>query len=119
MILFVQRYQSFIIFRDVALVKANIVILLCSSALEWYTSELSDFDQDALNNDPGVKSWINTLSHYFKVPISVGLGLLTDKTYFLDDTQARWPSAQYLHTIMRHSIGCNIVNVPNQLSFAY
>ena len=118
-VLFVQRLQSLVTFRGAALVKASIATSLRGSALEWYTSELSDFDRDALNNDPGVKSWVNTLSHRFKVPTSVALGLLTDETYSLDDAQARRPPAQYVRAIMRHGIGCNIVDIANQLSFAY
>ena len=118
-VLFVQCLQSFVTFRGPALVKANIATSLRGSALEWYASELSDFDHDALNNNPGVKSWINTISHRFKVPTNVALGLLTDETYSLDDARARGPSAQYVRAIMRYGIGCNIVNVANQLSFAY
>ena len=118
-ILFIQRLQSLVTFRGASLVKANIATSLRGSALEWYTSELSDFDRDTLNNDPGVKSWVNTLSHRFKVPTSVALGLLTDETYTLDDARARRPPAQYVRTIMRYGIGCNIVDVANQLSFAY
>ena len=106
-------------FRVAALVKENIATSLRGSALEWYTSELSDFDRNALNNDPGIKSWVNTLSHCFKVPTSVALGLLTDETYTLDDARAWWPPAQYIRAIMQHGIGCNIVDVANQLSFAY
>ena len=55
-VLFLQRLQSFVIFRGASLVKANIATSLQGSALEWYISKLSDFDRDALNNDPGVKS---------------------------------------------------------------
>ena len=118
-VLFVQRLQSLVTFRGAALVKANIATSLRGSVLEWYTSELSDFDCDALNNNPGVKSWINTLSHCFKVPTSVALDLLTDETYSLDDACAQQPPAQYVCAIMRYGIGCNIVDVANQLSFAY
>ena len=118
-VLFVQRFQSLVTFKGAALVKANVATLLQGSALEWYTSELSNFDRDALNNDPGVKSWINTLSHRFKIPTSVALGLLTDKTYSLEDTRAHHLPAQYVRAIMRHGIGCNIVKVANQLFFAY
>ena len=118
-VLFVQRIQSLVTFRGAGLVKGNIATSLRGSALEWYTSELSDFDRDALNNNPGVKSWINILSCCFKVPTSVALGLLTDETYSLDDAHARRPPAQYVRTIMRHGIGCDIINVANQLSFAY
>ena len=85
--LFVQRLQSLVTIRGAALVKTNIAISLQGSALEWYISELSDFDRDALNNDLGVKTWINTLSHRFKVPTSVALGLLTDETYSLVDAR--------------------------------
>ena len=87
-VLFIQHFQSFVTFRGAALVKANIVTSLRGSALEWYTSKLSDFDRDALNNDPGVKSWVNTLFHRFKIPTSVALGLLTDETYTLNDARA-------------------------------
>ncbi len=118
-VLFVQRLQSLVTFRVAALVKANIATSLRGSVLEWYTSELSDFDHNALNNDLGVKSWVNTLFHCFKVSTSVALGLLTDETYSLDDASARRPPAQYVCTIMRHGIGCNIVDIANQLSFAY
>lgn len=118
-VLFTQRIQNLVTFKGATLVKANIATSLRGSALEWYTLELSDFDRDALNNDPGMKSWINTLSQRFKVPTSVALGLLTDETYSLDDVQRRRPPAQYVRAIMRHEIGCNINDVSNQLSFAY
>ena len=92
-VLFVQRLQNLVTFKGVALVKANIATSFRGSALEWYISELSDFNRDALNNDPSVESWINTLSHRFKVPTSVALGLLTDETYSFDDACARRPPA--------------------------
>lgn len=99
--------------------KANIKTSFQGSALEWYIPELSNFERNALNNNLSVKSWINILSHYFKVPTSVAFGLLTDETYFLDNACAQRPPAQYICAIMRYGIGCNIVNVINQLSFAY
>lgn len=55
-VLFVQQIQSRLIFQGAGLVKANIATSLRGSALEWYTSELSDFDREALNNNPDVKS---------------------------------------------------------------
>lgn len=119
MMLFVQCVQSLVIFHGATLVKANIPTSFCSSTLEWYTLELSKFDRDALNNDPGVKSWINTFSHRFKVPTSVTLGLFIDKTYLFNDARARQSPAQYICTIMRYRIGYNIVNIVNQLSFTY
>ncbi len=99
-VLFIQRLQSLVTFKGAALVKANVATSFRGSALEWYTSELSDFDRDAFNNDPGVKSWINTLSHRFKVPTSVALGLLTDKTYSFKDARACRPPVQYGRAIM-------------------
>ena len=112
-VLFVERLQSLVTFRGASLVKTNIATSLRGSALEWYTSELSDFNRDALKNDPGLKSWVNILSHHFKVPMSVALGLLTDENYTLDDARTRRPLAQYVCAIMRHGIGCNIVDVAN------
>ncbi len=118
-VLFTQRIQNLVTFKGAILVKANIAISFYGSALEWYTLELSDFNQDDLNNDPGVKSRINTLSQRFTIPTSIALGLLTDETYSFNNAWARRPPAQYIHAIIRHSIGCNIVDVANQLSFAY
>ena len=87
--------------------------------LRVYTFELSDFDRDALNNNPGVKSWVDTLSRRFKVSTSVALGLLTDETYIFNDAWAQRPPAPYVRAIIRYNIGCNIVDIVNQLSFAY
>ena len=118
-VLFVQHFQSLVTFRGATLVKVNIGTSLRGSALEWYTFELSNFDRNALNNDPRVKSWINTLFYRFKVPTIVALSLLTNKTYSFNDTWAQQPPAQYVCAIMQYGIGCNIVDVANQLSFAY
>lgn len=93
-VLFTQRIQNLVTFKGAILVKNNITISLYGSALEWYTSKLSNFDWDALNNDPGVKSWINTLFYRFKVPTSIALGFRTDKTYCLNDARAHRPLAQ-------------------------
>ena len=114
-----QCLQSLVIFWGAAFVKTNITTSLQGSALEWYTSELSNFDRNMLNNNPGVKSWVNTLSHCFKVPTSIAFGLFTDETYFLDNAWAWRPPAQYVCAIIWHGIGCNIVDVANQLFFAY
>ncbi len=118
-VLFVKRFQSLVTFKRAAFVKANVAMSLRGSTLEWYNSELSDFDHDTLNHDPGVKSWINTLSHHFKVPTSITFGLLTDETYSLEDACACHPLGQYVRAIMCHGIGYNIVDVANHLSFAY
>lgn len=45
--------------------------------------------------------------------------LFTNKIYNFNDAQAQRPPAQYVSAIIQHNIGCNIVNVANQLSFAY
>lgn len=87
--LFVQRLQSLITFQSIAFMKANIVTSLRDSALGWYTSELSNIDRDALNNDSGMKNWVNTLFHYFKVPISVAFAILTNEMYSFDNAQAQ------------------------------
>ena len=118
-VLFVQHLQNLVTFRGATLVKVNIATSFQGSVLKWYTSELSNFNRDTLNNDPSVKSWVNILSHRFKVPTGMALGLLTDKTYTLDDVPAQQPPAQYVRAIIRHGIRCNIVDVANQLSFAY
>ena len=55
-VLFVQRIQNLVTFKDAALVKANILTLLKRFALEWYTSELVEFDQNTLNKNPSMKS---------------------------------------------------------------
>lgn len=87
-VLFVQRFQSLVTFWGVALVKVNIAILLQGSVLECYTFKPGDFDCNVLNNDSGLKSWINTLFHSLKIPTSVVFGVLTNKIYFFDDVWA-------------------------------
>lgn len=74
-------------FKGATLVKANIPNLLKRSALKWYTSKLAEFDRDALNNNSGMKNWINMLSERFKIPTSIALSLFTDETYLFDNAQ--------------------------------
>lgn len=112
-VFFLQRFQNLVTFQGTPLVKANIATSFRDSALEWYTFEHSNFDRNALNNDLSVKSWVNTLSYHFKVPMSMALGLLTNETYSLNDARAQRLLAQYVYAIMRHYIGCNIVDVTN------
>lgn len=83
--LFVQYFQSLVAFKRVAFIKVNIATSFQISPLEWYTSELSNFDRNTLKNNSGVKNWINILLYCFKAAISVGLDLLTDKSYLLKD----------------------------------
>lgn len=49
----------------------------------------------------------------------MALDLLTDETYSFNNAQAQRPSAEYVCAIMRHAIGSNIVDIANQLFFAY
>lgn len=55
-VLFVQCFQNLVPFWNAPFVKANIATYLWGSALEWYISELSDFNRDTLNNNSGMKS---------------------------------------------------------------
>lgn len=84
-ILFVQYYQSFVTFLDIAFVKANIAKSLQGSALEWYTLELSNFDHDILNNNSSLKSQVNALSHYFKVSTNMAFSFFINETYSLNN----------------------------------
>lgn len=81
--------------------------------------KLSKFDQNAINHNLGMNSWINTLFHHCKIPTSVDLGFLTDKAYSFNDVQGPRPLSQWLHAIIQYGIGCNIVDIANQLFFAY
>lgn len=86
--LFIQHLQSFIIFWDTIFMKANIAIFFQSLALKWYISELSNFNYNILNNNLGMKSWVNTLFHCFKVLTSMVFGLFTNEIFFLNNAPA-------------------------------
>lgn len=55
-VFFVHGLQSLVTFKKVDLMKTIIIMLLWSSTLKWYISELSNFDRYILNNDPGMKA---------------------------------------------------------------
>lgn len=59
------------------------------------------------------------LTMRLKTPTSVAFRLLVDKKYILFDVCARQEPAQYVRDIMQYATIANILNVPNQLSFAY
>lgn len=95
-VFFVQRLQNLVTFKETALVKASFATFFCNSILECYISKFSNFDCDALNNNPSVKSWISTLSNCFKVPTSIDFGLLIDKIYSLNDARSWRLPTQYV-----------------------
>lgn len=119
MMLFISHLQSLVTLKEITLIKTNIAMSFYSPALKWYTSELSDFDYNALNNNLEVKSQINTLLYRFKILTSIALSFLTNKTYLVDDAQACQLPAQYVYIIIKYGIGRNIVNIANKLFFAY
>lgn len=49
----------------------------------------------------------------------MALRLLINETYFLEDAYYCRPLIQYVCVILCHKLGCNIIDVANQLSFAY
>lgn len=55
-VFFIYCLQSLVIFQGAAFVKVNITTSLQYSILTCYTSELSNFDRNTLNNNLGVKS---------------------------------------------------------------
>lgn len=88
-VLFVQCFQNLVTFQHAAFIKVNITLSLWGFALKWYISKLSNFDCNMLNNNLGVKSWINNLFHYFKLPMSIAFSLLINETYTLDNAQTQ------------------------------
>lgn len=102
-----------------ALIRVNISISFHDSTLKWYTSKFDKKDQDNLNKDIGIGNWISIFSQCFKIFTSVILGFLISKTYFLNNTCRCHLFTQYIGAIIRYGIGYNIVNISNQLSFAY
>lgn len=55
-VFFIQRFQSLVIFWVAVFVKINIATSFQGFALEWYISELNNFDRNALDNKLGKKS---------------------------------------------------------------
>lgn len=49
----------------------------------------------------------------------MAFGLLTDETFFLEETSCHQPLAQYVCAIIYHGLGYIIVDIANQLSLAY
>lgn len=107
-VLFVERIEIMVAFKDVSLVKANISNSLRGSAPEW-CKKLSNFDRNALDNDRGMSTWIQTLLLQFKICPDTTLGLLVDAAFLIADVRRRRPPSQYVKTIVRYYVGSNIV----------
>lgn len=50
---------------------------------------------------------------------SMAFWLFIDKTFSLEDAYCFQLPLKYIYVIIRNSLGCNIVDDTNQLSFAY
>lgn len=106
--MFVERIEIMVAFKDVSLVKTNISNSLRGSAPEWY-KKLRNFDRNALDNDRGMSTWIQTLLLQFKICPDTALGLLVDAAFLIADVRRRRPPSQYVKTIVRCYVGANIV----------
>lgn len=72
-----------------------------------------------MNNDPSLEILITTLSGRFKMLTSMVLRLLTNEVYSVKDVCCHQSPAQYVRAIMHHGLGCNIIDIANQLLFVY
>ena len=74
-------------------VKENLQICLRGEALQWYTSELSLVDKEALSQD--LKNWVHCLIDRFKPPMEEGIRLLNKERYTLEDASRHREPREY------------------------
>ena len=85
-------------------VRQNLATCLRGTALEWYTTELSDLEKAGLKYaQNGVEEWTKALIQRFKDAPSVALRKLQAERYSLNDARNNRNVRSYVAAVMRHS----------------
>ncbi len=117
---FVERIKNAVIMSGAETVRTNLSTCLRGSTQVWYIEGLSDLEKKTLRTfEEEIDHWCNVLFKKFKKSIASTLNYLTTERYTFDDVRANRDIFSFVFQIMRHVKTINIVDLHEQLTWAY
>ena len=106
--------------KDVArtqpeLLRRNLQLCLRGSALEWYTSELTDGEKRLAQYGDNVDEWTTLLLARFKPPRSTGMAVVLREKYSLQDAARHREPREYAQTVIRAAKTAELGGTPDHL----
>jgi Aspartyl protease len=116
---FTDRLKDFATIKGEELVKSNVHASLRGSALDWYSTELTDREKRYLRLATLQDGWIDSLIQRFKPRTALALNKLTEARYALSDLRDGTSPRAFAQTILRHAKAAQIDSLYNQLTMIW
>jgi hypothetical protein len=113
---FIDRIKDVARQKGEQMVRDNIQTCLRGTALEWHTSELTDFEKDALRTVDLERGWIK---QRFKERAPIAWNRLEKERYTLKDAANGGPPRAYAQAVFRDAKAAGVESVYNQLVAAW
>lgn len=98
---FLDRIKDVSRTRGPELVRRNLQLCLRGSALEWYTTELTDGEKRLTLYGEEIEEWSTLLLARFKQPRSTGMAVILKERYSMSDAARQREPREYAQTILR------------------
>lgn len=116
---FIDRLRDVVQIKGADIVRLNIQAALRGSALEWFTSELTEFEKKSLRILDPEQGWFESLINRFKPRPSEAMRNLEASSYSFRDVRAGRSARAFAQAIFRHARAAHMSSVFQQLIMAW
>lgn len=116
---FVDRLRDMVHLKGEDTIQAYAAACLKGTALEWYTSELTDFEKESLQDRLLENAWIPMLIKQFKPQAANALQSLNVLDYSLRDVCSGCSPHAFAQQVFRHACAANIDSAFQQVTMAW
>ena len=113
---FLDRIKDMARVKGAEKVRQNLQLSLRGTALEWYTSELTDGEKRLVSYGDETQEWCTLLLGRFKAPPSIGMATLLKASYNLYDAYKQREPRSFAQEVIRGAKIAQLGNVFNQLT---
>ena len=112
---FIDRIHDIARTKGAKEVRENIQLSLRGTALEWYTSELTDGEKRLGTYGEDTTEWDNLLLRRFKPARTIGMSVILKERYTLMDASKHREPREFAQTILRAAKTAELGDLPHQL----
>ena len=117
--MFINHLCNIVCLKGKDLVHAYVLSSLHGTALEWFTSKLTPFEKDSLQECMLESAWIPMLLDHFKPHPADALQALKNIDYSIHNVHAGWSVHTYTQEVFWHARAAQVMSVFNQLTLAW
>ena len=116
---FIERVSDIVTIHDQQLIRKNLFTCLRSTALQWYTSELSFEVKQLLRYDENINHWNKKLLKRFKKSTDVFINVILKERYTMKNARRNRKFREYAFKILRTIKFAKLKSISNQVAIIY